>query len=72
MKKDTNHGPPAQAREAGFLTTKDLQRELKISQGLAYRLIKSGAIPSIRVGTVYRIHRSDLERLTASSALENA
>ncbi len=72
MKKDTNRGPSAQARKDGFLTTKDLQRELKIGQALAYRLLKSGAIPSLRVGGVYRIRRSELERLTASSALENA
>ena len=60
---DDTHGeaitqePPATT----FLTPKDLQRELRIGQGMCYRLLKSGDIPSIRIGGVYRIHRSQLE-----------
>jgi excisionase family DNA binding protein len=72
LEEDTYRGPSTQEREDSFLTPKDLQRELKIGQNLAYRLLKSGAVPSLRVGGVYRIRRSELERLTASSALENA
>ncbi len=72
MEDDTYPGPYAQAREASFLTPKDLQRELKIGEKLAYRLLKSGAIPSLRVGGVYRIRRTELERLAAHSNLENA
>ena len=72
MEDDTYRGPSAQEREDSFLTPKDLQRELKIGASLAYRLLKSGAIPSLRVGGVYRIRRTDLDRLTANSGLENA
>jgi excisionase family DNA binding protein len=72
LEDDTYREPSAQEREDTFLTPKDLQRELKIGQSLAYRLLKSGAIPSLRVGGVYRIRRTELERLTANSGLENA
>jgi excisionase family DNA binding protein len=69
---DTYREPSAQEQEDSFLTPKDLQRELKIGASLAYRLLKSGAVPSLRVGGVYRIRRSELDRLTANSSLENA
>jgi len=44
-----------------WLTPKDIQRELRIGEKLAYRLLQDGTIPSVRVGGVYRIHRSHLE-----------
>jgi excisionase family DNA binding protein len=69
---DTYREPSAQEQEDSFLTPKDLQRELKIGTSLTYRLLKSGAVPSLRVGGVYRIRRSELDRLTANSSLENA
>ena len=46
-----------------FLTPKQLQAELQIGERLAYRLLKSGQIPSIRIGGVYRIPRSRLDEL---------
>ncbi len=61
MKDHTYSGARTQAPAASFLTPKDLQRELQIGEKLAYRLLKSGEIPSIRVGGVYRIRRSQLE-----------
>jgi excisionase family DNA binding protein len=55
---DTRHS----TRQAqAWLTPKDLQRELQIGEKLAYRLLKNGAIPSVRVGGLIRIHRLQLE-----------
>jgi excisionase family DNA binding protein len=59
---DDTHGVAVtQEPPVTFLTPKDLQRELRIGEKLTYRLLKSGTIPSIRVGGVYRIHRVRLE-----------
>ncbi len=70
MKDHTHSGETTQGPSATFLTPKDLQRELQIGEKLAYRLLKSGAIPSIRVGSVYRIRRSQLEALVVPTDLE--
>ena len=44
-----------------WLTVKDLQDELQIGQKLAYKLLKSEEIPSVRVGGLIRIYRPQLE-----------
>ncbi len=44
-----------------WLTPKDLQHELQIGEKLAYKLLKSGSIPSVRVGGLIRIYRPQLE-----------
>ena len=46
-----------------WLTPKDLQRELRIGERLCYRLLRSGAIRSIRVGNLYRVRKEVLEEL---------
>ncbi len=51
----------AQGQPAAFLTVKDLQAELRIGEAFAYRLLKSGKIPSVRIGRAYRIPRARLE-----------
>ncbi len=69
--KDNNHsGGKAQEPSASFLTPKDLQRELQIGEKLTYRLLKSGEIPSIRVGGAYRIRRDQLEAFGVPTELE--
>ncbi len=51
-----------QGREApDWLTPKDLQRELQIGEKLAYKLLKDGSIPNVRVGGLIRIYRPHLE-----------
>ncbi len=70
MADDTHAGIELQPEPANFLTPKDLQRELRIGEKLTYRLLRSGAIPSIRLGGVYRIDRRQLgEALSAHSGL---
>src|SRR4051812_25044850 len=62
MDDDTHGGALVQGRPVTCLTPKDLQRELQIGEKLCYRLLRDGAIPSVRVGGLYRIHRSELEK----------
>jgi excisionase family DNA binding protein len=61
MDDDTKGEAISQGPPTTFLKPKYLQRELRIGPGMCYRLLKSGAIPAIRIGGVYRIHRSQLE-----------
>jgi excisionase family DNA binding protein len=46
-----------------WLTPKDLQHELRIGERLCYRLLRTGAIPSVRIGNLYRIPKEVLEEL---------
>jgi excisionase family DNA binding protein len=50
-----------QERTGDWLTPKDLQHELRIGEKLAYKLLKLGTIPSVRVGGLIRIYRPQLE-----------
>jgi excisionase family DNA binding protein len=52
---------------------------LKISRAMAYKLLKCGEIPAVRIGTLVRVKRADLERYihdkgdrTDSNLLPNA
>lgn len=56
----TNGGLNTQAPDVAYLTPKDIQRELRISERSCYRLLQAGSIPSVKVGHLYRIKRSDL------------
>jgi excisionase family DNA binding protein len=56
--------PAAQEQDVlDWLTPKDLQHELRIGERLCYRLLRTGAIPSVRVGNLYRIRKEVLEEL---------
>ena len=46
-----------------WLTPKDLQHELRIGERLCYRLLRIGAIPSVRIGNLYRVRKEVLEDL---------
>ncbi len=65
---DHTHGAAAvQEQSVTFLTPKDLQRELRIGEKLAYRLLKDGTIPSVRIGGLYRIPRPRFEEALLSN-----
>ena len=56
--------PAAQEPDVSdWLTPKDLQHELRIGERLCYRLLRTGAIPSVRIGNLYRIRKEILEEL---------
>jgi len=46
-----------------WLTPREIQDELRIGERLCYRLLRTGAVPSVRVGTLYRVRREILEEL---------
>jgi excisionase family DNA binding protein len=49
-----------------FLTGKEIAVMLKISKALAYRLISTGEITSIRFGRTVRVREEDLKNFIAS------
>jgi excisionase family DNA binding protein len=56
--------PIAQQPEAtDWLTPKDLQHQLRIGERLCYRLLRTGVIPSVRIGNLYRVRKEVLEEL---------
>jgi excisionase family DNA binding protein len=56
--------PAAQEPDVSdWLTPKDLQHELRIGERLCYRLLRTGAIPSVRIGNLYRVRKEVLEEL---------
>ena len=56
--------PAAQGPDVSdWLTPKDLQHELRIGERLCYRLLRTGAIPSVRIGSLYRVRKEVLEEL---------
>ena len=61
MDDDTHGRAVTQEPPVTFLTPKDLQHELQIGEKLCYKLLKEGAIPSVRIGGLYRIPRRLLE-----------
>lgn len=61
--------PTAQEPEVtDWLTPKDLQHELRIGERLCYRLLRTGAIPSVRIGNLYRVRKEVLEELRDQAA----
>ncbi len=61
MGDDKRVSQKGQPEPSTWLTPKDLQQELRLGEKAVYRLLRSGAIPSIRLGGVYRINRRHLE-----------
>jgi hypothetical protein len=61
MDDDTHSRVAVQERRVSFLTPKDRQSELQISEKLCYRLLKSGDIPSVRFGGLHHTYRPHLE-----------
>jgi excisionase family DNA binding protein len=50
-----------------FLTVLELAEYLRVSRRKAYELVAKGDVPSIRVGTSYRIPRAELDRQLADA-----
>lgn len=61
MGDDKRLGSEGQLKPPTWLTPKDVQEELRLGEKSVYRLLKSGAIPNIKLGGVYRINRKHLE-----------
>lgn len=47
--------------EKNFMTLEDVAELLGVNYQLIYRLVRSGELPAIRLGRVYRVTQSDLD-----------
>ena len=54
---------------ADWFTPREIQRELRIGERLCYRLLKTGEIPSVRVGKLYRVRRETVNQLRDSAMI---
>jgi excisionase family DNA binding protein len=48
--------------EEALLTPGEVAEKLKISKAMAYLIIKRGDMPAVRIGSLVRVRRADLER----------
>ncbi len=44
-----------------FLSLEEVAKLLDVKYQLIYRLVRSGELPAVRVGRVYRVERADLD-----------
>ena len=51
-----------------YLTINDIKAELHVSHETVRQWILSGRLPHVKAGRMYRVRRSDLERMLAGSA----
>ncbi len=65
-KKDRKRGPatlpPTASPDALLLTTDDIAARCRFSPQLARRLVENGTIPSVKIGRLRRVKRSDFDR----------
>ena len=54
--------PAETATIAPLLTVREAAEALKISPSTAYRLVRAGELPAVRVGGSVRIDQTDLHR----------
>ena len=50
-----------------YLTINDIKAELHVSHETVRKWILSGRLPHVKAGRMYRVRRSDLERMLAAS-----
>ena len=55
---------------ARFLTAAEVASLLRVSTMTVYRLLKSGDLPSVRVGKSYRVREDDVDRYLAARYTE--
>lgn len=55
-----------ECRTYEFLTPTEVMEELGIGRNTFYRLVNSGELPAFRIGKLWRVKRSELERWRAN------
>lgn len=50
-----------------YLTIEEVAELLRVHRNTAYRYVRSGAIPSIRIGVQWRVKESDLPQSKAAN-----
>lgn len=53
-----------------MLTVKEVAERLSISRSLAYRMIRSGEIPSYRIANCRRVSEEELQRYLEQSRMQ--
>ena len=66
IKHDTSAVGSPTRHESLTLTVKEVAAALNISRGLAYKAVKDGTIPTIRIGRRLLVPRQALDRLLES------
>lgn len=61
---DDSIGRPRSERE--ILTVEQAAEILQIHKVTVYKYIRSGLLPAVKLGKVYRIYRNDVEALLAT------
>jgi putative molybdopterin biosynthesis protein len=64
---DTHEKSPSTRAAEELLTVEQVQELLKVGRTFAYTLVRSGELPSYRVGRLIRIRRRDVERWLESA-----
>lgn len=54
-----------------LLKPRDISRKLNISRSFTYRLLKSGELPSVRLGKTYRVRTQDLAEFIGRNLKRN-
>jgi excisionase family DNA binding protein len=57
--------------EERLLKPAEIAEILQVSRALAYSLLQRGEIPAVRIGTVVRVRRIDLEKYINEKAHQN-
>ena len=52
-----------------YLTINDIKAELHVSHETVRQWILSGRLPHVKAGRMYRVRRSDLERMLAATPI---
>ena len=66
--QSTYHNPvTGSSNQNPLLRVADVAKRLNISRSLAYKLLQTGAIPTIRINTVVRVREDDLEEFIQKS-----
>jgi excisionase family DNA binding protein len=58
--------PQTEERTEYLMSPEELRRFLRVGRTLAYRLLSEGEIPSVRLGRLVRVRRSDVDRYVES------
>lgn len=62
---------PAEDNAAPMLRPREVARVLSVGKSTVYDLMRSGALPSYRIGGSLRVRPEDLERFIASNRAED-
>ena len=59
--------------EKGYMSLEEVAEMLGVTYQLIYRLVRSGELPAVRLGKLYRVSKSDLDKyLERSKAMSSS